>query len=86
MSSLVRVLDHGSIRELKLSRAPVNAFNTPLCIALLDALSQAFSDDVQGIVLSGGEGIFSAGMDVPYLLAHGNDQQALLNSWNVFSI
>ena len=55
--------------ELKLARPPVNALNPALCSDLPHARSpQAVDDGVQGIVLSGGPKVFSAGLDVPYLL------------------
>ena len=41
MSGLVDIQDHGSIREIRLARAPVNALNTDLCRALIAALNAA---------------------------------------------
>lgn len=84
MSGLVDVLEHGPIREIRLARPPVNALNTDLCRALIAALHAAVADGVRGIVLSGSERIFSAGMDVPHLLSHGEDRAALLDSWQAF--
>lgn len=75
--------DHG-IRELKLMRPPVNALNPPLCEALENAVRQAGADDVRGLILSGGEGVFSAGLDVPYLLSLGEDTQGVTAAWNAF--
>ncbi|WP_169789691.1 enoyl-CoA hydratase/isomerase family protein, partial [Xanthomonas euvesicatoria] len=45
---------------------------------------QQAGEEVDGIVLSGSERIFSGGMDVPHLLAHGTDRAALLASWTAF--
>lgn len=84
MSGLVDIIEHGPIREIRLARPPVNALNTDLCRALIAALQEAVADGVQGIVLSGSERIFSAGMDVPQLLAHGDDRDAMLDSWQAF--
>ena len=84
MNALVETLQHGAIREIRMARPPVNALDNSLCRALIDALAAAIGDDVQGIVLSGGERVFSGGMDVPFLLAHGNDRAALLDSWTAF--
>ena len=41
MSALIETADHGDIREIRLARAPVNALNTDLCRALIDALNAA---------------------------------------------
>jgi enoyl-CoA hydratase/carnithine racemase len=84
MTALVEIIAHGAIRELRLARAPVNALNTDLCRALIAALNAAVADGVHGIVLSGNEKVFSAGLDVPHLMSHGEDRHALLDSWQAF--
>ena len=84
MTAPLALFNHGPIRQIRLARPPVNALDTELCRALIGAIEQAHSDGVQGIVLSGGEGIFSAGMDVPELMAHGDDRARLLQSWQAF--
>lgn len=84
MTALVEIIAHGAIRELRLARAPVNALNTDLCRALIAALNAAMADGVHGIVLSGNEKVFSAGLDVPHLMSHGQDRHALLDSWHAF--
>ena len=83
-SGLVERIDHGSIRELKLSRPPVNALNPALCNALTDAIAQAITDGVHGLVLSGGPKVFSAGLDVPHLLSLGQDRNTLQSAWEAF--
>ena len=82
--SLIETTLHGAVHELRLARAPVNALNPALCEALTQALADAVSAGAQGIVLAGGPKVFSAGLDVPYLLALGDDQDALLRAWTVF--
>jgi len=82
--SLVETIAHGPVIELRLARAPVNALNPELCADLVQALADAVAADAGGIVLSGGPKVFSAGLDVPYLLSLGDDQSALLQAWNVF--
>ena len=82
--SLVERIAHGPIVELKLARAPVNALNPALCNDLREALAAAVRDGAQGIVLSGGPKVFSAGLDVPYLLSLGDDRAALLSAWSAF--
>lgn len=84
MNMLVERIQHGPIRELRLARAPVNALNPELCRELRDAVDQAVAEGVQGLVLSGGPKVFSAGLDVPHLLALGEDRVALLAAWGDF--
>lgn len=84
MNALVETVEHGDIREIRMARPPVNALDTALCRALIDALAAAASDDVRGIVLSGGERVFSGGLDVPFLVSLGDDRAALLDCWNAF--
>jgi enoyl-CoA hydratase/carnithine racemase len=84
MSVLVDIIPHSAIREIRLARAPVNALNTDLCRALITALNAALAEGVRGIVLSGNDKVFSAGLDVPHLLSHGDDHHALLDSWQAF--
>lgn len=84
MTTLIEVINHGPIRELRLARPPVNALDTELCRALIGALNVAIAEDVQGVVLSGSERVFTGGMDVPYLLGHGDDRHKLMDSWQAF--
>lgn len=84
MTTLIEVINHGPIRELRLARPPVNALDTELCRALIGALNLAVAEDVQGVVMSGSERVFTGGMDVPYLLGHGDDRQKLMDSWQAF--
>lgn len=84
MTALIDIRDHGSIREIRLARAPVNALNMELCRALIHAVEGAVAAGVHGIVLAGNERIFSAGMDVPYLLSLGEDRHTLFDAWQAF--
>ena len=83
MATLIETTDHGDIRELRLARAPVNALNPELCDELAAAISRAIGDGVGGLVLSGGPTVFSAGLDVPYLLRL-PDRAALVGAWGHF--
>lgn len=58
----------GGIRELRLARPPVNALNPELVATLLEAVRSAQDDGTEALVLSGREGLFSAGLDLPELL------------------
>ncbi|MDQ3039238.1 MAG: enoyl-CoA hydratase/isomerase family protein [Pseudomonadota bacterium] len=82
--SLVETTLHGEIHELRLARAPVNALDPSLCQALTSAIASAIANGAQGIVLAGGPKVFSAGLDVPFLLSLGDDQDALLSAWDDF--
>ncbi|WP_242112123.1 enoyl-CoA hydratase/isomerase family protein [Luteimonas aquatica] len=84
-TSLIQATDHGPIRELRLARPPVNALNPALCEALGAAVAQAVSDGVGGLVLAGGPKVFSAGLDVPYLLSL-DDRAALKAAWESFFV
>ncbi|HET6396691.1 MAG TPA: enoyl-CoA hydratase/isomerase family protein [Pseudoxanthomonas sp.] len=84
MNAQVQILDHGRIRELRLARPPVNALDPPLCRALIAALDAAVAGDTDAVVLSGEAGVFSAGLDVPHLLALGEDRHALHAAWGAF--
>jgi len=75
--------DDGII-ELRLARAPVNALDPALCNELRDAIAVAVADGAAGLVLSGNEKVFSAGLDVPHLLALGDDRPALHAAWGAF--
>ncbi|WP_224743921.1 MULTISPECIES: enoyl-CoA hydratase/isomerase family protein [Lysobacter] len=82
--SHVETIRHGDIVELKLARPPVNALDPALCRDLRHALEAALVGDARGIVLSGAPKIFSAGLDVPYLLGLGDDREALTAAWQAF--
>lgn len=75
--------DHG-IRELHLARKPVNALDPALCVELERAIAGAVTDGIHGLVLSGGPSVFSAGLDVPYLLSLGDDLSGLIDAWQAF--
>jgi len=84
MSELVESIPHGRIHELRLARPPVNAINSGLCAALIGAIDAAVGAGAEGLVLSGGPKVFSAGLDVPWLLTIQDDRQALHDAWNAF--
>ncbi|MGN6152524.1 MAG: enoyl-CoA hydratase/isomerase family protein [Lysobacteraceae bacterium] len=84
MSALIETQDIGAIRCLRLARPPVNALNPELCRALIAAIEGAHGDGVSGLVLAGSPKIFSAGLDVPYLLSLGDARDAVLEAWQAF--
>lgn len=81
---LIERSTHGAIHHLRMARAPVNALDPGLCRAITDALRSAVADGARGIVLAGGAKVFSAGLDVPYLLSLEADRSALLQAWEAF--
>jgi enoyl-CoA hydratase/carnithine racemase len=85
MTTLIKRTDHGDVRELQLDRAPVNALNPMLCAQLVDAIRDAVAGGAGGIVLSGGPKVFSAGLDVPFLLTL-PDRASLTAAWEQFFV
>jgi len=73
---------HDAIVEIQLARPPVNALNRELLIALRESITQAIDEGARGIVLSGGPGMFSAGVDVPALM--GRDRDEVRAFWREF--
>ena len=84
MTAVVGISDHGAVRELRLARPPVNALDPALCHAIADAVDAAVRDGIRGLVLAGGPKVFSAGLDVPYLVSLGADRDALRATWDAF--
>jgi len=79
---MIEQTQHGSIHEIRLARPPVNALNPELLTALRDAVEAAPGNGARGIIISGGPGVFSGGMDVPHLL--GLEGDALKAAWSSF--
>lgn len=65
---MLETINHDTIRELRLARPPVNALDPGLVAALRKAVSEAPDEGVDGLILSGAPGLFSAGLDLPVLL------------------
>jgi len=80
---MINVTHLGAIARIELARAPVNALNPALLAALREALDSAQRDErIAGVCLIGRPGMFSAGLDVPELLAL--DRTALKAAWTDF--
>ena len=84
MTALVECNARDGVHELRLARPPVNALDPALCNALSAAIADAVASGAQAIVLAGGPNVFSAGLDVPYLLSLGDDRAALRAAWEHF--
>lgn len=78
-----RSVDDG-IHVLRMARPPVNALDPALCRALREAVDAALAEGAAGLVLAGGPKVFSAGLDVPYLVSLGDDRAALRSAWEAF--
>lgn len=70
---------HDAVLELRLARPPVNALDPALLRTLREAVEAAPRGGARGIVLSGRSGMFSAGLDVPALLAL--DRNGMTELW-----
>ena len=79
---MIETVEHGAIHEIRLQRPPVNALDPGLLGALVAALEAAPRNGARGIVLSGGEKVFSGGLDVPYLMTQ--DRDGLRACWTLF--
>ncbi|OHC38492.1 enoyl-CoA hydratase/isomerase family protein [Rhodanobacter soli] len=80
---MLNITNHDNgIRGIQLARPPVNALNLELLRALHAAVDDAVQGGVRGIVLSGAQGLFSAGVDVPALL--GRDRAGVREYWREF--
>jgi enoyl-CoA hydratase/carnithine racemase len=79
---MIDIIEHGAIHELRMNRPPVNALNPDLLGALVAAVEAAPGNGARGLILSGGEKVFSAGLDVPYLMTQ--DRAGLAACWSLF--
>jgi 3,2-trans-enoyl-CoA isomerase len=76
---MILVTNHGTVRELRLNRPPVNALSMELLAGLRQAVEAAPQEGVRALIVSGAPGRFSAGLDVPLLL--GLDRAAMAELW-----
>lgn len=75
-------LDHDAVLELRLDHPPANALNPELVHELHEAIKAAPGTGARALILSGAEGMFSAGLDVPELLKL--DSAAMSAFWQEF--
>jgi enoyl-CoA hydratase/carnithine racemase len=64
---MINRMIRGEIHELRLSRPPVNALSPDLLQLLADEVRGSPKKGARALILSGREGMFSAGLDVPVL-------------------
>ena len=79
---MLKKIEHGEILEIRLERPPVNALHHPLVHELKAAIEAAPKQGAKAMVLSGMSGMFSAGLDVAFLLQQ--DQAGMLRFWRDF--
>ena len=79
---MIEIIEHGAIHEIRLNRPPVNALNLELLTALILAVEKAPHNGARALILSGGEKVFSGGLDVPYLMRL--ERTALGECWSQF--
>jgi len=79
---MIKTIEHGAIREIRLDRPPVNALSPDLILALRKAIQTAPGEGARALVLSGSPGRFSGGLDIPVLL--GRDRSAMAELWRDF--
>lgn len=75
-------IEHDDILELRFARPPVNAFTPEFLAKLRTEVQTAPANGARAIVLSGREGMFSAGLDVPALMKL--DRAAMAAFWQDF--
>jgi len=78
---MLEITDRGDVRVIRMARPPVNALNPQLVDALIEAVATA-GREAQAIVLTGREGLFSAGLDVVELMAL--DRDGMSRFWCAF--
>ncbi len=79
---MLNLITHDAITEINMARPPVNALNVDLLRAIRGAIDDALSAGARGLVLSGAQGMFSAGVDVPALLTR--DRAGVREFWREF--
>ncbi|MCK9489624.1 MAG: enoyl-CoA hydratase/isomerase family protein [Xanthomonadales bacterium] len=71
--------DADGIRTIQLARPPVNALDPELVGLLTEAVDAAIAEEASAIIIAGGPGVFSAGLDVPVLL--GLSREEMTQFW-----
>jgi 3,2-trans-enoyl-CoA isomerase len=80
---MLDIIPHdGGIVEIRLARPPVNALSVELVRMLRQTLEECPAQGTRGVVLSGAQGMFSAGVDVPALMA--TDRAGVREYWREF--
>lgn len=69
LTAMLDRIEHANgVLELRMNRPPVNAMDPGLVNLLRSSVSKAPKEGARALILSGREGMYSAGLDVPSLL------------------
>ena len=78
---MLKIINHGNVREIRLDRPPVNAITLESEKLLAQSLRDA-ADECDAVVISGQDGLFSAGLDVVNLIQL--DHHGMHEFWSGF--
>lgn len=80
---MLDIIEHDGIREIRLARLPVNALNGEMLRGIRESVTAA--RDCAALVVTGQPGVFSAGLDVPSILAldHAGMEEVFRSLWRV---
>lgn len=78
---MLKIINHGNVREIRLARPPVNAINLEFAKRLTRSVRDAQAE-CSAVVISGQEGLFSAGLDVVDLMQL--DRDGMHAFWSAF--
>ena len=73
---MIEIIEHGPVRELRLARPPANALDPGLLAEIGAQVESAPRAGARALVLSGSEGLFTGGLDVPVLIGLDRDGMA----------
>ena len=79
---MLDTIRHDDILELRLDRPPANALDQALIASLRRGVEAAPREGARALVVSGAQGMFSGGLDVPSLV--GLDHTAITHAWQDF--
>jgi Delta3-Delta2-enoyl-CoA isomerase len=79
---MLDTIRHDDILELRLDRPPANALDQALIASLRRGIEAAPREGARALVVSGAQGMFSGGLDVPSLV--GLDHTAITHAWQDF--
>jgi 3,2-trans-enoyl-CoA isomerase len=79
---MLKQSEHDQVLHIQMNRPPANAMNLELVEVLTATHHEACAGEARAIVISGLEGMFSGGLDVPELLPLGRLE--ILEFWQAF--
>jgi 3,2-trans-enoyl-CoA isomerase len=79
---MLKTIEHDEVVEISMDRPPVNAMTTEFLEAMQQQHTDLVEQGARAIIISGREGLFSAGLDVPALIEE--DRAGMERFWTVF--